>query len=137
MPKTDYHPFRDLSRAKLRHFFRRYFTMEKTRQASGKKSEDPSSSLHCALLCRNAVWQGLKHESFHVVSHLSQVLKILGSVEIIADFVESILKRLPAWLRMNIKVELQFPRICKVLYRILVIIGIACECSGGKHHFIL
>lgn len=34
---------------------------------------------------------GLNHESLHVVAHLSQVLKIPGIVEIIADFVESVL----------------------------------------------
>ena len=34
---------------------------------------------------------GLNHESLHVVAHLSQVLKIPRIVEIIADFVESVL----------------------------------------------
>ena len=34
---------------------------------------------------------GLNHESLHVVAHLSQALKIPRIVEIIADFVESVL----------------------------------------------
>ena len=65
--------------------------MEKTKQACGKKSEALHRSLTVCRLCGNAHLQGLNHESFHVVAHLSQVLEIPGIVEIIADFVESVL----------------------------------------------
>ena len=47
MTLTKYHPPRDLSVAKVRQFFHCFSPMEKTRQTCGKKSEDPSSSLHC------------------------------------------------------------------------------------------
>ena len=65
--------------------------MEKTNQASGKKNETPHRSLTVCRLCGNAYLQGLNHESLHVVAHLPQTCKILGIVEKIADFVESVL----------------------------------------------
>ena len=65
--------------------------MEKAKQASGKKSEALRRSLTVCRLCGNAYLQGLNHESLHVVAHLPQTCKILGIVEKIADFVESVL----------------------------------------------
>ena len=56
-------------------------------------------------------------------------------MEIMANLVESILKRPSTWLRMNIKVELLFVWIYKVLFYVLIVIGIASEGSGCKHHF--
>ena len=53
------------------------------------------------------------------------------------DFVESIQQRLRTWLWMNIEVNLEFPRVCKVLFQVLIVIGFACECSGRKLHFVL
>ena len=47
MTLTKYHPSRDLSVAKVRNNSYPYIRLEKTRWACGKKSEDPSSSLHC------------------------------------------------------------------------------------------
>ena len=65
--------------------------MEKAKQASGKKNETPHRSLTVCCQCENAYLQGLNHESLHVVAHLSKTCKILGIVEKIADFVESVL----------------------------------------------
>jgi len=59
MTLTKYHPSRDLSVAKVQLFFRRYFTMEKTQQTNGKKSEGSTSSLHYMSYLENTVWLGL------------------------------------------------------------------------------
>ena len=73
--------------AKVWNLFRPFLRLEKTRWACGKKWGSLSEP-RLMLTMRKCPAHGLNHESFHIVSHLSQTLKILRCVEIMADFVE-------------------------------------------------
>ena len=64
--------------------------------------------------------------------HVPQIIEIFRSVEIMADFVESILQRFRAWLGMYPEIDVQSVRFGKVIFNIFVLFGIICECPGRK-----
>ena len=49
---------------------------------------------------------GLKPEFIHAFPKFPQLFKKMRMVEIVSDFVESIMDRFPTWVWANLKVEL-------------------------------
>lgn len=71
-------------------------------------------------------------ELCQIVTYSPQILKVLRCVEIMADFVESVLKMFAILLGKDTEIYIKFVLSGEFEFYFIVFIGIVCECPGCK-----